>query len=64
MASSKQLTRATYDRKIAGVCGGIAHYFDVDPTLVRAGYVIASIFMAGFPGILVYILLAVIMPER
>lgn len=47
---------------IAGVCGGIANYFGLDPTLVRVGYVILSIISAGFPGILVYILLMLIMP--
>jgi len=48
---------------IAGVCGGIAEYFDIDPTLVRIGYVLLSIVSAAFPGVLLYFLLAVIMPQ-
>lgn len=48
---------------IAGVCGGIAEYFGIDSTLVRVGYVLLSIFSAGFPAIIVYIILAFVMPE-
>lgn len=50
------------NKMLAGVCGGIAEYFNLDPTIVRVGYVLLSIFSAGFPGILVYIILWVIMP--
>lgn len=49
---------------IGGVCGGIAEYFDVDPTLVRVLWVLASAVLAGFPGLLIYIILLVIMPQR
>ena len=59
-----QLTRSRNDRVVAGVCGGLAHYFGWDPTIVRVGYVLLSVFMAGFPGILAYIILAFVMPER
>jgi phage shock protein C len=48
---------------VAGVCGGLARYFDMDPTLIRAGYVLLSVLSAAFPGLLVYIILAVIMPK-
>jgi len=48
---------------IAGVCGGIAEYFDVDPTVVRIVYVLVSILSAAFPGILVYIIMWIIIPE-
>ena len=61
---SKQLTKSTYDKKIAGVCGGIAEYFNLDPTTVRVGYVLLSVLSAAFPGIIVYIVLAMIMPNR
>ena len=47
---------------LAGVCAGIAEFFNLDPTLVRIAYVIVSIFSAGFPGILLYIILMLIMP--
>jgi Putative stress-responsive transcriptional regulator len=48
---------------IAGVCGGIAKSLGWDPTLVRILYVVVSIFSAAFPGILVYIVLWIAMPE-
>lgn len=48
---------------IAGVCGGIAEWLHWDPTVVRVGYVLLSILSAAFPGILVYIVLWIIMPE-
>jgi phage shock protein PspC (stress-responsive transcriptional regulator) len=47
---------------IGGVCAGIAEYFGVSATLVRVIYVLLSISSVGFPGILVYILLWIIMP--
>ncbi len=61
--SNGKLTKSSHDRMIAGVCGGIANHFDLDPTLVRAGFVLLSIFSAAFPGLLVYIILAIIMPN-
>ena len=59
----KRLMRSRKDRMIAGVCGGIAEYFNLDPTLVRIIYVLVSIFSVAFPGILVYIILWIIVPE-
>lgn len=58
-----RLKKSSHDRVIAGVCGGIAEYFDMDPTLVRAGYVLLSVLSTGFPGLLVYIVLAFVMPD-
>jgi phage shock protein PspC (stress-responsive transcriptional regulator) len=49
---------------IAGVCGGIAKWLGWDPTLVRFGYVVLSLLSAAFPGILVYILLWILMPQE
>ena len=57
------LIRSRSNRKIAGVCGGLAEWLDWDPTLVRVLYVVVSIVSAAFPGLLVYIILWVIMPE-
>jgi phage shock protein C len=59
--NNKRLYRSTTDKKIAGVCGGIADYFDVDPTLVRAAFLLFA--LAGGPGILLYIVLWMVMPE-
>lgn len=57
------LRRLRSDRMIAGVVGGLAKYFGVDPTLARVLYVVGSIVSAAFPGILVYLVLWVIVPE-
>lgn len=59
----KKLTKSN-DKKLSGVCAGLAEYFDLDPTLVRVGYAALSVFSAGFPGIILYIILAFVMPER
>lgn len=52
------------NKMIAGVCAGIAEYLDIDPTIIRVAYVLLSIISIGFPGILVYIILLLIMPEN
>ena len=48
---------------IAGVCGGIAQSLGWDPTLVRLLYILVSVISAAFPGLLVYVVLWVVMPE-
>lgn len=60
---SKRLTRSS-DSKISGVCGGIANYFDIDPTITRAIYAVLTIFSFGIGGVLLYIVLAFIMPAE
>ncbi len=64
MNTSRALRRSRHDRMIAGVVGGLADYFGLDPTLARVIYVLVSIFSAAFPGILVYILLWILIPEE
>ncbi|HBX22552.1 MAG TPA: PspC domain-containing protein [Desulfotomaculum sp.] len=59
----KKLCRSSRNRMIAGICGGVAEYFDVDPTVVRIGYVIISVFSVAFPGILVYLIAWLLMPQ-
>jgi phage shock protein C len=49
---------------IAGVCGGLAEYLNLDPTVVRLIYVILTLFSAAFPGLLLYIIAAIIMPQE
>ncbi len=58
-----RLRRSRSDKMIAGVVGGLARYFGFDPTMARVLFVILSIVSVAFPGIVVYILLWVIMPE-
>jgi phage shock protein PspC (stress-responsive transcriptional regulator) len=49
---------------IAGVCGGLAEYFDLDVSIIRILFVVLTIFTAAFPGILVYIIMWIVVPEQ
>ena len=60
---SGPLRRSRSNRMIAGVVGGLAKYFGIDPTLARVLYVVGSIISVAFPGILVYVLLWAIIPQ-
>ena len=60
--ATKKLTRST-NKVLAGVCGGIAEYFEVDPTLIRIAYAALTIFSVGFPGVLLYLIMLLLMPE-
>ena len=64
MAFDKPLRRSRSNRMIAGVVGGLAEWMGVDPTLARVVYVVASIISAAFPGILVYLVLALLIPNE
>lgn len=57
----KRLYRSKKDKMLTGICGGIAEYFDVDPSLVRIATVLLCLY-AG-TGLLVYIIAAIIIPE-
>lgn len=59
----KKLTRSSKHKMVAGVCGGLANYFGISPDKMRLIYVLISIFSAAFPGLLVYIILWIILPE-
>ena len=59
-----RLRRSKSNRMIAGVIGGLARYFGFDPTLARVLYVILSVVSVAFPGMIVYIILWIIMPEE
>lgn len=58
----KRLYKIGYGKMLDGVCGGIAEYFDVDPTLVRLAWVLFT--AMGGSGIIAYILCAVIFPRK
>ncbi len=62
--ADKTLRRSRKHRMIAGVIGGIAGYLGLDPTLLRVVYVIGSIVSVAFPGILVYVILWLVIPEE
>ncbi len=58
----KKLLRSVDNRMVCGVCGGIGNYFNIDPTLIRLVWVLASV--VGGSGLLVYIIAAIIIPEE
>lgn len=60
---TKRLYRSRDERMFAGVCGGIAEYLDVDPTVVRVAFVVATL-LTWPMAIVLYLALAFIMPER
>ena len=62
MNSSYALDKS--NAKALGVCAGLAHHFALDVTLVRVLYVLVSVLSAAFPGILVYIILWIVIPEE
>ena len=57
----KKLQRSQTDKYVAGVCGGLAEYFDIDPVWVRLAFVVAALMALG--GVVIYIVLWFIMPE-
>ena len=59
---NKKLYRSKSDRKLLGICGGMAEYFQIDPTIVRLIWALATVF--GFAGLLAYIVCALVIPER
>lgn len=62
MAETKKLRRSVNDRKLAGVCGGIAKYFNVDSNIIRIIFII--VFLCGSIGIWVYLICWLVVPEE
>jgi phage shock protein C len=62
MEESKKLYRSTSDKMIAGVCGGLAKYFNMDPTLMRVIFV--ALALIGGPGVILYIILWIFVQEE
>ena len=60
---TKKLYRSTEQRVIAGVCGGIAEYFDIDVTIVRL-IAVALLLPGGLPGLLPYIIMWIVVPSK
>jgi phage shock protein C len=52
------------DKKIAGVCGGIAEYFDIDASLVRLGWIVLTVITGIIPGAVAYVIAAIIIPQK
>lgn len=62
MSEVKRLQKSTTDKKICGVCGGIANYMDLDPTILRILWLLLCLFAGG--GIILYLICALIMPNE
>lgn len=60
--NGKKLYRIRTGRKILGVCGGLANYFDIDPTIVRVVFALIGLFWGA--GILAYFIMALVIPEN
>jgi phage shock protein C len=60
----KRLSLSSTDRKVFGVCGGIAEYFEVDPTVVRIGVVALAVITAVIPVVVGYIIAKLVIPEH
>lgn len=58
----KKLYRSN-NRMLAGVCAGLAEYMNVDPTIIRLAYAALTLFTAGFPGLILYVIMMIIVPE-
>lgn len=63
MTLRKRLVRSANDQKLGGVCAGISDYLETDPTVIRVVYLVVSFFTGVFPGIILYFILWVVMPE-
>lgn len=60
----KKIYRSKSQRMLGGVCGGIAHYFNIDPTIVRLVWVLVSLFSASFPGLIIYLICVIVIPDE
>ena len=62
MAQTRRLYRSRTNRKLAGVCGGLAQYLNTDPTLIRVLFVVLA--LLGGPGLVIYLLMWILVPEE
>ena len=58
----KKLYKSSEDKKLCGVCGGIAEYFELDPTVIRLAWIVFT--LLGGSGIIAYIIAAIVMPNK
>ena len=62
MDASRKLYRSTSNRQLAGVCGGLAEYFNLDPTLIRVLFIILAVL--GGSGVILYVAMWIIVPKQ
>lgn len=64
MNTDKKLYRAREGKMLAGVCAGLGKFFGIDPTIIRVIYIALSVVTTAFPGIVLYIILMLVIPEE
>lgn len=67
MKANSSTTKKIYlsdDKKLSGVCGGIGEYFDIDPTIIRLAWILFTVLTGFVPGLLAYIIAAIVMPAK
>ncbi len=62
--NAKKLYRTNTNRMFLGVLGGLAEYFNIDATILRLGFIVFVVLTGFFPGVLLYFLAAIVMPEK
>ncbi len=60
---NKKLYRSRENKVFLGIMGGLGEYFDIDPVLLRAGYIFVSVFGMFWPGVIAYLFMALIIPR-
>ena len=60
---TKRLYKVDHDKKLMGVCGGLAEYLNIDPTVIRIAWIIFTLISVG-TGILIYVICALVFPEK
>lgn len=60
----KRLYLSTTDKKLAGLCGGLGEYFEVDSSLIRLAWIVLTVLTGIIPGIVAYIIAALVIPKR
>ena len=61
---TKRLYKSDTNKVLYGVIGGVGEYFDLDPTLLRLGYLLLAVLTAFFPALIAYFVAAIIVPKR
>lgn len=64
MSKAKKLYRSNTDKKIAGVCGGLGEYLNIDSTVIRVIFIVLLIISAVFPAAIGYLLMAMVIPAK
>lgn len=62
--SVKRLYLSSSDKKLTGLCGGVAEYFEIDSSLVRLGWIIFTVLTGMVPGVIAYIIAAIVIPRE